>query len=420
MNPQKNQGSSAQIFKNKKVIFTTGGSGGHIQTALAVLASTPKLKPITLFVGSTRTMEGEKAKISLEQELCQRMGIDFVAIRSGKLQRSFSLRSIELLLGVPAGFFDALKLLNRVKPQLVVSFGGYVSLPVVVAAYFKRIPTFIHEQTTCVGLANKMASKFANKILISYPQSKQFFPAHKVVFTGSPTQPHIASPKISIKKADPKILKKIKLLAKQQDQFPIITVYGGSQGSHLLNQNIKPVLSKLLENYQLIIQTGDNQIFNDYSQFKNLINELKPEYQERIYLTKFLYEELGYVNSITDISISRAGANRVYELGMSQVPSLLVPIPWVTNNEQYKNSKILADLGLGKILEEKSITPIVLFNEINQFFRSDDQFSRKNVNKLKEDKNFKQKIKELFPADADKKIGKMILKELGLPRRGRE
>jgi len=344
-----------------EILFVAGGSGGHVQTALGVIDTfSPNLKEKTLFVGSTLSMEGEVQQTSMEQRLTAQARVPFVSIRSGKLQRSLSGQSFRLLGGVFGGFIDSWKLFKTVKPKVVISFGGYVSVPVVLVAWFKKIPIYLHEQTTSLGLANKIASWVAKKICISYPQSARFFPAEKVILTGSPKRHYLFDPDTVEKTVPHEIrqhLTRIKLLS---NEYPLLLVLGGSQGSHVINEAIEPLLGQLLQKYQVVVQTGSNQVYKDYDRLSAEARTYPAHVQKRLWITPFLNEELAVLYRLASVAISRGGANVVYELGMSRIPSIIIPLPFATQNEQFTNAQILEEQGLGIILEEKNLNPTSL------------------------------------------------------------
>jgi len=144
----------------------------------------------------------------------------------------------------------------------------------------------------------------------------------------------------------------------QSDELPIIYISGGSLGSHVINEVIKESLPILLQDFQLILQTGDSKITNDYQLLCLEKEKLSNDLKERIVVTKYVgNEQIGFVLNNIDLFIGRAGANTVYELGLLRIPSILIPIPWVTHNEQQENAKILESVGLAKIIHEGEFTP---------------------------------------------------------------
>lgn len=383
---------------SKTIFITTAGSGGHVQTALGLIDIFSKQdKEKLLFVGSNRSMEGEKDKKSLEQTLCEKENIDFHSIRSGKLQRTFSFKSLFMIFGFLLGFYDSFFLLRKHNPKLVFSFGGYVTLPLIIIAYLKKIPIYLHEQTSKVGLSNKIAGYFATKVFITYESSKEFFKKEKVKFVGAPKRYYVLKVNQNELSANlsKEILDKLSIMVNNKKKYPILTIIGGSLGSHLLNNNLLPLIPRLVRKYQIIMQTGDNQILKDYEKFQDLYEKLDLELKQRVFFTKFISEEMGLIYRMTDFFIGRSGANTVYELGMLNIPSILIPLSFATQNEQYYNAEVLQNLGLSTILQEKDLNPETLFNlielKINQINRTD-----------------KEKLKKLFPKDSAERIYKEI------------
>ena len=172
-------------------------------------------------------------------------------------------------------------------------------------------------------------------------------------------------------------------MIEQQEEFPIIYISGGSLGSHLINKTIKQSMINLLQDFQIILQTGDSQITNDYNLLNLEKDKLEPELRERIFITKYVQDnEIGCVFNNIDMFIGRAGANTVYEMGLMSIPSILIPIPWVTHNEQMRNAEVLKDVGLARIIREGELTPEKLVMTTNLFAqekRHVDEEKRKRI-----------------------------------------
>src|SRR6185437_12483312 len=196
-----------------KVLIAVGG-GGHFSPALAVIKQMPKDWEV-LLVGRKYTFEGDSA-LSLEYQTAQRLGLPFQTITTGRLQRKFTRHMFASLVRMPIGLAQAKKILATFKPDVVLSFGGYISVPVVLAAAAKRLPIVIHEQTLHAGLANKISAKFATKICISWEESANFFPKNKTVLTGNPLRKEFLAVSVSQKK--------------ESDKLPLIYITGGSGG----------------------------------------------------------------------------------------------------------------------------------------------------------------------------------------------
>jgi len=229
--------------------------GGHLSPALAVIE---QLKGNELYYfGRKHTFEGDKA-ISLEYDEITKLGIPFYSINTARLQRKFTRYTLPSLIKFPLGFSQSLRILRQIKPDVVLGFGGYVSLPVVLAAFFLKIPIIIHEQTLEAGIANKIEAKFARKICISWQSSEKYFPKNKTVLTGNP-------------------LRRIVLDAKpfrEEVGLPKLYITGGSSGSHAINFLVEKSLEKLLEKFTVIHQTGDAKAHADFEKLQTEVNKL--------------------------------------------------------------------------------------------------------------------------------------------------
>ncbi len=352
-----------------KIVVTGGGSGGHTMTAMAVIDQMTKKKPDIkdriVYVGGSLTMEGESDKKSLEERIANEKGLQFVRIRSGKLQRRFSFRTLVLLKGVIGGIIDAWKFFSKNKVDFVFSTGGYVTVPVCFVAWLKRIPIVIHEQTTRVGLSNKISSFFAHRILVGFHAAEKFFPKKKTKFVGNTVRDIFFNPWKEGYIPD-QLKERLQYFSDNKQKYPVILISGGGQGSHLLNTNVSLSLRNLLGNYQLIVVTGDNQVHRDYEKMANEIKKLSEEKQKRIILTKFAGSEFGAYFDLADLYVGRSGALTTYEVGATKTPAIFIPIPWVTHNEQYYNAKVLEDLGLAEILPQGVLNPEILVQKISK------------------------------------------------------
>lgn len=179
------------------------------------------------------------------------------------------------------------------------------------------------------------------------------------------------------------ITESVKKMIIHQEDLPIIYVSGGSFGSHIINNVIKESLLLLLQDYQLILQTGDNNITNDFKLLSLERDKLTDELKERMVVTKYIgNEEIGFVLNNTDLFIGRAGANTVYELGLLRIPSILIPIPWVTHNEQMENAKVLESIGLARIINEGELTPEKLQVTLRLFSKEKIDVNEKKANEI--------------------------------------
>lgn len=355
----------------KKVIVTGGGSGGHVSTASSIISTLKKKYTLTennfLYIGGDLSMESEKPGNSLEKKIFRKENFNQEYIRAGKLQRTISFKSILRLARVTLGFIDSFKIIRKFKSDIVISTGGFVSVPVCIVAKIFKAEIYLHEQTAAVGLSNKIVGKFATKIFITYPSSREHFPEEKVVHTGNLIREEIfkesgvGNTTLALKK----------MLIKQEN-YPIVYISGGSLGSHNINMTVKDSLLSLLQDFQVVLQTGDNKKYNDYEILLKEKKKLRQELQERFFPVKYIdNEEIGFLLSNIDLFVGRAGANTVYEMGLLRIPSILIPIPWVTHNEQEKNALILKEAGLAEILNEGELTPEQLTVTISRFYKKE-------------------------------------------------
>lgn len=332
-----------------KLLIAVGG-GGHFSPALAVIKELPKDWDI-LLVGRKYTFEGDST-LSLEYRTAQRLGLPFYSLTTGRLQRTFSQRTVISLLKIPIGGVQALQIVKQYKPDVILSFGGYVSVPVAFAAKLLGIPMIIHEQTLRAGLANKIAGKFADKICISWKESATFFPKEKIVLTGNP----IRSDFIKLKKS--------------QNAKPAITpklyITGGSGGAHGINLLVEGCLEALLRRYEVVHQTGDAHEFNDYERLSEKVKLLPESLQKKYTITKFVHpEEVGAIMENADVIISRSGMNTVTELLYLGKVCLFIPLPYGQQDEQKTNALFVKSLGLGEVAEQHVLTPDLFLQKID-------------------------------------------------------
>lgn len=352
--------------------------GGHLTPALSVIEELPKEAEI-LYIGRKHALEGDKA-VSLEYETINKKGITFYNLKTGRFQRRITKHTIPSLSKIPVGFFQSFNILRKFKPDVVVGFGGYVSFPVIVAAHTLKIPVLIHEQTLEAGAANKNAARFADKICISFESSGKYFPKEKTVLTGNPIRKSILEP-ISEFKA--------------QEALPIIYITGGSLGSHFINMLVSSSLSKLLDKYIVIHQTGGATEFNDFEKLSILRDGLNKN-KDRYVLSKyFSTDEIGGILKAASLVVSRAGVNTVSELIVLRRSALLIPLPVSQKDEQVKNAMYIKKIGLGEVIEQKELDSSIFLAKIDHMIKNLDNYKIKTREKAFT-KNAAQKIVDLI------------------------
>ena len=334
-----------------KILLT----GAHFTPAIAVAQEIKKLKPDVnlVYVGRNTTLEGDKTR-SRESVEMPKIGVKFIPLIAGRLQRRFTIYTIPSLLKIPIGLLQSIFVLLTEKPDVILSFGGYISVPIVVAGWLFSIPIIIHEQTMVSGLANKISSYFASKIAISFLRKNK---DQRVILTGNPIRKDILFPTGII----PAEYNQIFQYAKTTN-MPVILVLGGNQGSHTINQVLNSSLDKLLKYACIIHQTGESK-FHDFEELKKLKSD-------KYLVRKWIGEEIGEVLSKSDLVISRAGANTLSELAYLGIPALVIPFEPLYHDEQNKNAKYFENLGLVKILSQSKLTEFSLIESVESMLRN--------------------------------------------------
>jgi len=349
--------------------------GGHLTPALAVLDELQKGGHTDiLWIGVKYTMSGDKNP-SAEYNVVSGKNVPFVELTAGKLYTSFNLKTLIAWIKIPLGIFHALMVLIRTNPKLVIAFGGYVAVPVAIAAKILGIPFVTHEQTVTQGKANQLVARFANKVFLSW---KKYFlrlsrkNPDKYVFTGNPVRQDIFEVKTD----------KFRF----ENKKPTIYITGGNQGAHALNEMVKEVLPTILKKYNVIHQTGTSSLYNDYDDMKEFAKTLTPELRgSYIVQTGFWGEEIGAVFDSSDFLVTRSGANTVSELLALGIKAILIPLPSSALDEQTKNAMEIVELGLGVLLEQETMTAetfLLAIEEANSKKVSEDQLrlARETVN----------------------------------------
>lgn len=342
--------------------------GGHHTGALPIISELRKRDPsIEMF------WIGHKNH-TLEYKEIKELGIKFYNLHAGKIYRT--INPIRLL-KVPVGFFQALGILLKLKPNVILSFGGYIAAPVVLAGWFLRIPSLTHEQTVVAGYANRFISKFVNKILVSWKESEKYFPIKKTKYVGLPLRESIFNSSSNNFKTNL--------------ELPTVYITGGKTGAHKINDAVLGNIEALLNICNVIHQCGDSSVYRDYEKLKEKYESIKTA--GRYHLRKFIFaDEIGEVFKKANLVVGRSGAHMISELLALEKPAVLIPIPWVSHNEQRENAKILYKVGLGRILEEKDLNPTTLVNTIKMAIVSLHKMKVRDSTKIKTLKNSRELI----------------------------
>lgn len=346
------------------IFFAAGGSGGHINPALAVAEKIKKISPKVniIFLCS---------KNKLDKEILKSSEVKFIPIFSGKLRRYFSLQNILDFFLFIFGIFQSIFLILKYKPKLIFSKGGFVGLPVGIGAKILKVPLILHESDNVFGLSNSILAKYAKKILTAFPNSNF---KKKAIYTGTPVRSLVINGKQD---------KGLEFLKIPRSKKPIILVVGGSQGATFLNEIIKKTYKKIEAHFVVICGKGKNIFQND----------------KKLKAYEFIGKEFGNVLKVANLVISRAGANTIADIAALKKPCLLIPLPTSSNNHQYKNAESLAKKEATILIEEKNITQKNFVNLINAII--------KNKKKMEE---LSKNIEQFYKKDATEKIAREILK----------
>ena len=293
----------------KKIVLTGGGTAGHVTPNIALIPELKKAGYEIYYIGS---YEG------IEKKLIEKLGIPYYGISSGKLRRYIDLKNISDPFKVLKGFAQARKLLKKIKPDVVFSKGGFVSVPVVVAAKSRKIPCIIHESDMTPGLANKICIPCAVRVCTNFPETLKHLPAEKAVLTGSPIREELF-------KGDKE--KGLKFCGFDNSK-PVILIIGGSLGAVAVNNAVRGILPELLKKFQVIHLCGKGKKDDSLVGTKGYV-----QYE-------YISEELPDLMAASDIMISRAGANAICEILALKKPNILIPLS--AQEEEVFNEKLLA------------------------------------------------------------------------------
>ncbi|MBD3280845.1 hypothetical protein GF389_04975 [Candidatus Dojkabacteria bacterium] len=324
--------------------------GGHMTPALAVADELiERGYENILWVGHKKSQTGDK-NTSAEYREVNRRGIKFQSLITGKFWRKWTLATIDKalinLIKIPIGFIHAGFLLLTFRPRTIISFGGYLSVPIILNWLPNRLNKtniYIHSQTIKPDLSVKLTNRFAKKVFLTWSVSRNHYKHKNTKVVGTPLNKAILNPPTDESERAFK------------NDLPILLILGGNQGANTFNRRLGlPILENYLKEMNMVHQTGSSTITKDYenalSNRKRLDDELKSRYKIFPYI---LPENLNALYPQTTLILSRSGANTVQEIMFKGVPSVLMPIPWSQNNEQLENAKIAASTGLAKIFEFK-------------------------------------------------------------------
>ena len=321
----------------KTIILTGGGTAGHVTPNLALLPSLKEAGYDIRYIGSYH---------GIERKLIEAAGIPYDGISSGKLRRYFDLKNFTDPLRVLKGYGEARKLLKKYKPDIIFSKGGFVAVPVVLAAKHYRIPVIIHESDMTPGLANRLCIPVAKKVCCNFPETMQGLPADKAVLTGSPIREELLKGSREAGLA----------LCHFTAAKPVLMVIGGSLGASSVNQTVREALPELLKDFQVVHLCGNDKMDN------LLLNT--PGYVQ----FEYLKAELKDVFAMADVVVSRAGANAICELLALKKPNLLIPLSAGSRGDQILNARSFESQGFSMVIDEDYLSPTLLVEKVQELY----------------------------------------------------
>jgi UDP-N-acetylglucosamine--N-acetylmuramyl-(pentapeptide) pyrophosphoryl-undecaprenol N-acetylglucosamine transferase len=324
-------------LKNKRIVLTGGGTAGHVTPILALLPALIKQGFECHYIGS---------RDGIECKLAEEAGLPYYGISSGKLRRYLSAKNFSDMFRVVKGLSDASALMRKIKPDIVFSKGGFVTLPVVVAARLAKIPAVIHESDLTPGLANRLALPFAGKVCVSFPETLKHIPQKKGVLTGTPIRSELFDGSVS---------EGLKICRFKRIGKPVILFIGGSSGAASINRRVTEILPRLLNSFNVAHLCGKG----------NMPDETHEDYAA----FEYAGEEMPHLFAMADIVVSRAGANTIFELLALRKPNLLIPLSArASRGDQILNAASFEKQGYSAVLHEEDLNAETLLEAVNALY----------------------------------------------------
>ncbi len=339
----------------KKILLTGGGTAGHVTPNIALIPSLKKLNYEIRYIGS---YDG------IEKKLIEELGIPYTGISSGKLRRYMSLKNLSDPFRVIKGYSEAKKFVKEYKPDILFSKGGFVSVPVVLACKKYKVPIIIHESDMTPGLANKISIPYASTVCHNFPETKNHLPEGKSLLTGSPIRQELMDGDATRGRA----------FCNFTSDKPVIMVTGGSLGAVAVNEAVRAALPELLKEFQIVHLCGkgktDPSLTNTagYVQFEYIKDEMKDLF------------------AMSDLIISRAGANAICEIQALAIPNILIPLPAKSSRgDQILNAASFKKQGFSQVIDEEKLTTELLISTVRDMYANRDKYISAMKNSKVED-----------------------------------
>lgn len=354
--------------------------GGHLTPALALLERLEVKKDFEIYFFGRKYATEESLNFSAEYKVLAKKPLKFTSITTGRLQRKFTRHTILSLLKIPIGFIQSFFYLAKIRPNLIISFGGYLSPPVVFAGWLLGIDSITHEQASIAGLATKINSLFTKKVFLTWHQSQKYFDKGGTEIIGNLTRQSIFKKTAK----NPKIQEFLNRAGK------LILATGGNLGSHFLNKRIFALVPEL-KNYLIFHQVGTTNFEGDLDRAKKI---KQANYFAVDYLDS---DDIGAVLNRADLVISRSGANTVWDLAVLGKVAVFIPLPISAGGEQLANSKILEAVGSARVLSQDKVNESSLTSTIDKVFKNHKAFEARA-----------KAFAKTLPIDAAEKVAKYI------------
>ncbi|MDI6741439.1 MAG: undecaprenyldiphospho-muramoylpentapeptide beta-N-acetylglucosaminyltransferase [Smithella sp.] len=338
-----------------RVVIAGGGTGGHLFPGIALAEEFIKRDGTTeiIFIGT---------KKGIESRLLKKIGYELRTIDIEGVKGRGMKALLKGIYQIPVSLWQSRRILKQFRPDLVFGVGGYASGPAVLAAYCMNLPTAVAEQNAIPGVTNKILGKFADRIFVTYAQTRTFFPPEKVVFSGNPVRASLSAG-TGEKNKDKKEW--------------CLLIFGGSQGAEAINKSVMdmlPQLQSLKDKIKILHQTGLRQL-----------EDVRKAYEEsdiRAVVKDFIVD-MAQAYAEADLIICRAGATSLAEITAAGKASVLIPFPWAANDHQLKNAQALEQEGAAKVIREKDLSGVKLFEVVKNLLTDEQQLRAMERNALK-------------------------------------
>ena len=330
----------------KRIVLTGGGTAGHVTPNIALIPGLKERGYEIFYIGSYN---------GIEKKLIEDMNIPYYGISTGKLRRYFDLKNISDPFRVLKGIHEAREILKKIRPDIIFSKGGFVAVPVALAASNLKIPLLIHESDMTPGLANRICIPYAVKVCCNFPETRDSLPEGKAFVTGTPIRQELLHGDADAGRE----------FCGFNREKPVLMVIGGSQGSVFVNTKIREALPELLKNWQVVHLCGKGNLDDSLDQ--------TPGYRQYEYIK----EQLPDLFAMADVVVSRAGANAICEISALAKPNLLIPLGTnASSGDQILNARSFEKQGYSMVLEEENLTEESLLEAVGKLYENRETYRK--------------------------------------------